>query len=223
VNYPTLPRSGLPGPRLLRSGLPGSVSELASDVDTAAPDSAGGFPSRAVRSVPLLPIRHSATTGGARFLSRLNAVGRVASILLPSSTAGVVNVAENVFANRAGAVSPPYSAPSGRSVEEGGVAPSPQKLTALATLAFPGLPICWYPTYVDSCRWGLLKDMIEANDPFDVTDRRSLQFGGSRDGVDRRDPGYWVRKQNRDTDRGASADSIAAAGRGSGRSCGVGA
>ena len=44
VNYPDLPRLGLPGPRLLRSGLPGSVSELAPDVGTAVPDSAGGFP-----------------------------------------------------------------------------------------------------------------------------------------------------------------------------------
>ncbi len=35
MNYPDLPRSGLLGPRLLRSGLPVSVSELASDVDTA--------------------------------------------------------------------------------------------------------------------------------------------------------------------------------------------
>ena len=128
MNYPDLPRSGLPGPRLLRSELPVSASELVSDVDTAVPDSAGDFPSRAVRSVPLLPLGHSATIAGARFLSRLNAGGGVASIVLLPSTAGVVNVAETVFANRAGAVSPPYSAPSGRSVEEGELAPSPQKL-----------------------------------------------------------------------------------------------
>ena len=89
VNYPTLPRSGLLAPRLLRVGsserpkvsrdherryapferLPGSMSELASDVDTAVPDSAGDFPSQMVRSVPLLPVRHSATTAVARFLS----------------------------------------------------------------------------------------------------------------------------------------------------------
>jgi hypothetical protein len=124
VNYSDLPRSGLLAPRLLRSGLPGSVSELAPDVGTAAPDSAGGFPLQAVRSVPLLPIRHSATTAVARFLSsserasslvmtkrlrrfepRLNTAGSVAGILLPHSTVGVVNVAEKVFANRAGAVS----------------------------------------------------------------------------------------------------------------------
>ena len=128
VNYPDLPRLGLPGPRLLRSGLPVSVSELASDVDTAVPDSAGDFPLQAVWSVLLLPIGHSATTAGARFLSGLNAGGDVVSIVLLSSTAGVVNVAESLFANRAGTVSPPYSAPSGRSVAEGGLAPSPQKL-----------------------------------------------------------------------------------------------
>ena len=69
VNYPDLPRSGLPGPRLLRSGFPVSASELASDVDTEVPDSAGDFPSQAVRSVPLLPVGHLATTAGARFLS----------------------------------------------------------------------------------------------------------------------------------------------------------
>ena len=60
MNDADVPRSGLPAPRLLRSGL--SVSELVSDVDTAVPDSAGEFPLQAVRSVPLLPNRHSATT-----------------------------------------------------------------------------------------------------------------------------------------------------------------
>ena len=127
--------------------LPGSVSERASDVDTAftrrgrlvrpirtrsvlrtAPDSAGDFPLQAVRSVPLLPVGHSATIAGARFLSRLNAGGGVVSIVLPLSTARVVNVAESLFANCVGAVSPPYSVASGRSVEEGELAPSPQKL-----------------------------------------------------------------------------------------------
>ena len=63
-----------------------------------------------------------------RFEPRSNAGGGVASIVLHFPTAKVVNVAETVFANRAGAVSLPYSAPSGRSVEEGGLAPSPQKL-----------------------------------------------------------------------------------------------
>jgi len=111
VNYPDLPRSGLLGPRLLRSGLPVSVSELASDVDTAVPDSAGDFPSRAVRSVPLLPIRHSATTDDARFLSRLNNAGGVASILLPPSTAGVVRMPIHTKTNDGGAVSPPYCVP----------------------------------------------------------------------------------------------------------------
>jgi hypothetical protein len=128
VNYPDLPRSGLPGPRLLRSGLPGSVSDLVPDVGTVVPDSAGDFPLRAVRSVPLLPIRHSATTAVARFLSRLNNAGGVASILLPFSTAGVVRSRRTVKVNEDGAVSPPYSAPFGRSVEEGGLAPAPLQL-----------------------------------------------------------------------------------------------
>ena len=94
VNYPDLPRSGLPGPRLLGSGLPGSVSERASDVDTAAPDSAGGFPSQAVWSVPLLP---GSKRGGE---SVCELCGRCIPSLLRS----------------------------GRSVAEGGLAPSPQKL-----------------------------------------------------------------------------------------------
>ena len=165
-------------------------------MDTAAPDSAGGFPSRAVRSVPLLPVRHSATISGARFLSsferatlsrdvarirRILAACRTSSgnvvrtrrvltasgkseisrndetappfrttfecrrrrgehrITLP--TAGVVNVAETVFANRAGAVSPPYSAPSGRFVNEGGLALSPQRLRVRPA----GRPSCCRP------------------------------------------------------------------------------
>ena len=75
MNYPALPRSGLPGPRLLRTGLPVSASDLVPDVGTVVPDSAGDVPSQAVRSVPLLPIRHSATPVDARFVSRLNTVG----------------------------------------------------------------------------------------------------------------------------------------------------
>ena len=109
VNYPTLPRSGLLAPRLLGVGLSVSASALASSVDTAVPDSAGGFPSRVVWSVPLLPDGHSTTTDSARFLSRLNTVGDVVSIVLLRLAAVVVSVAENVFANRAGAVSPPCS------------------------------------------------------------------------------------------------------------------
>ena len=110
VNYPDLPRSGLLAPRLLRTGLPVSVSALASTVDTAStrvtlscgpseptvlrtvPDSAGDFPLRVVRSVPLLPDRHSATSDDARFLSRLNTAGSVVSIVLPCSLAAVVSV-----------------------------------------------------------------------------------------------------------------------------------
>ena len=88
VNYPDLPRSGLPGPRLLRSGLPVSASELVSDVDTAVPDSAGDVPSREGRSAPLRPVGHSATPGGARFLSRLNTAGDMVSIVLPFDRMG---------------------------------------------------------------------------------------------------------------------------------------
>jgi predicted component of type VI protein secretion system len=128
--------------------LPVSASKLAPDVGTAltnrsairshtrtrnvlgtVPDSAGDFPSRVVRSVPLLPNGHSATTDSARFLSsferriasfvmtkrlrrfepRLNTVGDVVSLVLPSSTGRVVNVADTVQTTRAGAVSPPCS------------------------------------------------------------------------------------------------------------------
>ena len=92
MNYPDRPRSGLPGPRLLRAGLPGSVSERASDVDTAAPDSAGSFPSRAVRRVPLRPIGHSTTTDGARSVSRSNTAEGVPGIVLLTPTAGVLTV-----------------------------------------------------------------------------------------------------------------------------------
>jgi predicted transcriptional regulator len=94
VNYPDIPRSGLPAPGLLRTGFRVSVSECIPDVGTGIPDSAGEFPSQAVRTVPLLPNGHSTTTDSARFLSRLNSIGSVASIVLPSSTAGVVSVAE---------------------------------------------------------------------------------------------------------------------------------
>ena len=69
VNYSTLPRSGLLVPRLLRVGLPVSVSERAGTGPTAVPDSAGDFPLRVVRSVPLLPNRYSATADDARLLS----------------------------------------------------------------------------------------------------------------------------------------------------------
>ena len=129
MNYPALLRSGLPAPRLLRTGLPVSVSELASDVDTAALDSAGGFPLRVVRSVPLLPGGHSATTDSARFLSRLNTVSSVVSIVLHYLTSGVISVAQNVQTTDDGAVSPPYCVPCPLArtavlVEGGGLAPA---------------------------------------------------------------------------------------------------
>ena len=149
VNYPDLPRSGLPGPRLLRSGLPVSASDLVPDVGTVVPDSAGDFPSQVVRSVPLLPVGPSATTDDARFLSRLNTAGDVVSIILPRSTARVVkpwNKAEEnddgidealrvSFAHQKSAisgdaVSPPYSlvlqtaVGSSTLVEGGGLAPA---------------------------------------------------------------------------------------------------
>lgn len=43
VNYPTPQRSGLLASRLPRVGLSASVSELVSEVNTAAQDSAGEF------------------------------------------------------------------------------------------------------------------------------------------------------------------------------------
>lgn len=43
VNYPTPPRSGLLASRLPGVGLSASVSELVSEANTAAPDSAGEF------------------------------------------------------------------------------------------------------------------------------------------------------------------------------------
>ena len=111
VNYPTLPRSGLLAPWLLRVGLPVSVSELAFSVDTAAPDSAGGFSLQVVRSVPLLPAGHLATTDDARFLSRLNTAGDVVSIVLCCSTVGVSKCGGGRVCEPCGAVFPPYSLP----------------------------------------------------------------------------------------------------------------
>jgi hypothetical protein len=68
VNYPDLlPRRF--APRSLKSGLPASASERAGTVPTAVPDSTGVVPRWVVRSVPLLPVRHSGTTAVARFLS----------------------------------------------------------------------------------------------------------------------------------------------------------
>jgi hypothetical protein len=109
VNSPDLPRSGLPSPRLLRSGLPGSASELLLDVDAAVPDSAGDFDSGEVRSVPFLPVGHSATPDGARFLSRLNTAGDVVSIVLPRSTEWVVSVRNRAEEPDDDAESPRYS------------------------------------------------------------------------------------------------------------------
>ncbi len=112
VNYSALPRSGLPGPRLVRTELPVSVSERAGPDPTAStrrgasraarqnavdvlrtvPDSAGDFPLQVVRSVPLLPVGHSTTTDDARLLSRLNNAESVVSILLSPSTEGIIRV-----------------------------------------------------------------------------------------------------------------------------------
>jgi hypothetical protein len=127
-------------------------------VDTAVPDSAGDFPSRGVRSVPLLPVGHSTTTDGARFLSRLNTIGGVASIVLPHTPAGVVSVAENVQAKCAGAVSPPYSVRFAHFVEEGGLAPSPQKLKSSRTSSGP-----WATTpMIPLASVGLLQPVLAA-------------------------------------------------------------
>jgi len=105
-----------------------------------APDSAGGFPSRAVRSVPLLPIGHSATPNGVRFLSsferpnsfvmtkrrsrfepRSNTVGDVVSIVLPLSTAGVVRDKERASNSRGRCI--PSLLASSTLAEEGALAP----------------------------------------------------------------------------------------------------
>ena len=93
----------------------------------AAPDSAGDVPLRAVRSVPLSPGGHSTTTGGARFLSRLNTVRGMARIVLPLRR--MREVSERTQATRAGAVSPPYSDLFAHPRwSKGGLAPSPRKL-----------------------------------------------------------------------------------------------
>ena len=56
-------------PRSSRSGVPVSASERPGAVPPAVPDSRGVVPGWVVRSVPLLPVRHSGTTAVARFLS----------------------------------------------------------------------------------------------------------------------------------------------------------
>ena len=149
VNYPTLPRSGLLAPRLLRVGLPVSVSERAGTGPTAVPDSAGDFPLRVVRSVPLLPNRHLATTAVARFLSSFERPPvfrddetatpfrttleqrrkRGEHLLLPSSTARVVKVPRRVQETRAGGVSPPCSL---RSLRKGAYRPQSQLNSGLS-------------------------------------------------------------------------------------------
>ena len=60
---------------------------------------------------------------GVTFLSRLNDGRDVVSILLPCQTAAVVSLPKRTEPTKDGAVSPPYSTPFGRSVEEGGLAP----------------------------------------------------------------------------------------------------
>ena len=154
VNYPDLPRSGLPDPRLLGSGLPVSVSELASGVDTAAPDSAGGFPSRAVWSVSLLPVGHSATPGGAGFLSRLNAAGGVASIFLPPSTGGGVTVAEKRPCQPCGRCLPSLLRPL-RSLRGG------RGSSALATEANPLLSVVTWAMWPGSRFPRSLEELVE--------------------------------------------------------------
>ena len=59
-----------------------------------------------------------------RFEPRLNTVGDMMSIVLPPSVAGVVSPLERMETIEDGAVSPPYSAPSSRSAEDGGLAPA---------------------------------------------------------------------------------------------------
>ena len=109
VNSPVLPRSGLLAPRLSRAGLPVSVSEFIPDVGTGIPDSPSDVPSQVVRSVPLLPTGHSATTDGARFFSRLNTTGGVTSIVLLILTVGTVQSCRAVNLDDDDAVSQSYS------------------------------------------------------------------------------------------------------------------
>ncbi len=101
VNYPALPRSGLPGSRIFRTERPGSVSELAPE-GTAVPDSAGDFPRGVVRSVPLFPNGHSTTTADACFLSRLNTGTSVVNILLQRLIAKVVQIWRTVEVTKDG-------------------------------------------------------------------------------------------------------------------------
>ena len=144
VNYSHLPHSGLPSPHLLRWERPGSVSELAETISTAStrakllcgpaepwvlrtgPDSAGDVPLRVVRSVPLLPVGHSTTTTGARFVSRLNTGHIAASVLLPDSTTTVVRVWRTVNVNEDGGCIPSLLAPFGRSLRKEAYPPAIQ-------------------------------------------------------------------------------------------------
>ena len=112
VNYSHRPRSGLPGPHLLRWELPVSGSERAETVSTVVPDSAGDVPLQAVRSVPLLPNGHSTAATDARFLSRLNTGRSGVSVLLYRSNAAVVRLSCIVKVTKDGGVSPPYLLPS---------------------------------------------------------------------------------------------------------------
>lgn len=90
VDYPVLPRSRLPAPRVVRRGRPGSVSRCLPDVGTGSPDSAGDVPLRAGWRVALLSVGHAATPDGTRLVSRVSTVGSVASIALPPSAGGGV-------------------------------------------------------------------------------------------------------------------------------------
>ena len=114
MNYSHLPRSGLPSPRLLRWELPISVSELAPQ-GTVVPDSAGDFPLRAVRSVPLLPDGHSIPTSGACVFLHSN-TGRIGvSVLLPISNVTVVRLWRTVKVTKDVGRIPTLLTPFGRS------------------------------------------------------------------------------------------------------------
>ena len=99
------------------------MSEFLPEVGTGIPDSAGDFPSRVVRSVPLLPIGHSAIYDGARFLSRLNTVAVVVSIVLSITTSRILNVPAELCEQVMMALYPCPTHSLRSLLEDGGLAP----------------------------------------------------------------------------------------------------
>ena len=118
MNYPAL----LALPHSLSAGLPASASDRAGTVPTAVPDSTGVVPRWVVRSVPLLPVRHSATTAVARFLSRLQRRKRGERLTSTFDRWGSKAMPYNGSETNDGRCLPSLLAP-GALAEEGGVAP----------------------------------------------------------------------------------------------------